>query len=65
MLKTLPDRTVLLAANRGSAAIDVTFALSKPGHAKVLQENRSVGLKDGKLTDHFDPYVVHVYELSR
>jgi hypothetical protein len=65
MLKTLPDRTVIFAANRGSNPVDVTLMVLKPGHAKVLFEDRSVSVKDGKITDHFDPYVVHVYEFSR
>jgi hypothetical protein len=63
MLKTMPDRTVLLTANRGSQPVDAAFDVKGSGPAKVLYENRDVAVKNGKLTDHFDPYTVHVYEL--
>jgi hypothetical protein len=35
------------------------------GHVKVLYEDRTVELKDGKMSDRFEPYAVHVYELPR
>src|SRR6185503_19228766 len=66
MLKKLPDRSVILAANRGSKAIDVAFDLPTglSGSAKVLFEDRSIGSSGEQLKDHFEPYVVHVYELK-
>jgi hypothetical protein len=67
MLKRAPDRLVLVAVNRGPDATEVT--LSSPrltnGSAKVLHENRTVRISGGALRDRFDPYGVHVYELSR
>ena len=63
MLKTMSDRTVLLACNRGSSAADVTFDLPKSARANVLYENRALNVTSGKLKDHFEPYVVHIYEL--
>ena len=66
LLKTMPDRTILLTANRGASPVDVTFHVaSKEGSVKVLTENRAVAIGDGDLKDHFDPYIVHVYELPK
>jgi hypothetical protein len=65
MLKRLPDRTVMLACNRGSTPVDVVFDVANSTQARVLNENRAVPLRDGKLKDHFDPYVVHVYDLNK
>ncbi len=59
----MADRTVLLACNRGSSAADVTFDLPKSARANVLYENRTLNVTSGKLKDHFEPYVVHIYEL--
>jgi hypothetical protein len=65
MLKKLPDRTVLLTANRGGNPVDVSFDVHGRGRVKVLYEDRTVELKDGELKDHFEPYVVHAYELKK
>ena len=35
------------------------------GTAKVLWEDRSVEMKEGKLTETFAPYEVRVYELAK
>ena len=64
MLKKLPDRQILLAANRSGSAVDVTFGDLKTGQAKVLYEDRALKLRGGSLGDHFEPYAVHIYELS-
>src|SRR5262249_49883104 len=49
MLKKLPDRSVILAANRGSKAIDVTFDLQGQSRkAKVLFEDRSLEASGGR-----------------
>ncbi|HEV2294501.1 MAG TPA: carbohydrate binding domain-containing protein [Tepidisphaeraceae bacterium] len=68
MLKRVgDDRLVLIAANRGSTPVDVTFQSPalKAGQAKVLYENRSRAATAGGLADTFEPYAVHVYELTR
>ena len=66
-LKQSSDRLVLLAANRGGDAVEVTFSSThlKNGSAKVVSENREVNISDGQLRDKFEPYAVHVYELPR
>jgi hypothetical protein len=66
MLKKTKDGPVLIVANRGASAIEVTFDVSQhSGSAKVLNENRSVRVSDGKLKDKFEPYEVHVYSLLK
>jgi hypothetical protein len=66
MLKKTKDGPVLMAVNRGAKAIEVTFDVAQSsGSAKVLQENRSVRVSEGKLKDKFEPYEVHVYSLLR
>lgn len=64
-LKRVPGRLVLIAANRGATALDVTFTLPNLTAATVpvLFENRTVAATAGALRDHFEPYGVHVYEL--
>ena len=62
--KKCRDRTVVIAVNRDKEACEVSFALrTLPGDrtAKVLWENRSVKVVNGKLSDHFAPLAVHVY----
>ena len=68
MLKRAGDgQLVLVAANRGAKPIDITFDVPslKAGSVKVLFEERTVDAKSAALTDPFEPYAVHVYELSR
>jgi hypothetical protein len=66
-IKESPDRLVMLAANRGPEAVEVTFSSSrlKAGPAKVISENREVKTSTGALRDTLGPYVVHVYELPK
>jgi hypothetical protein len=64
-LKRGGQRTVLLAANRGSAPVDVTITASGlAGGASVLTEKRNVNIAGGAIRDHFEPYAVHVYEIK-
>jgi hypothetical protein len=64
-LKPLPNRRVLLAANRGPKPVDITFQLPTLAAATVpiLGESRSLTTAAGVLRDRFEPYAVHVYEL--
>ena len=66
VIKRTPNRTVLLAANRGGKAVDISFAMPEMIQAaQVISEERSARVNEGKLTDHFEPYQVHVYEFAR
>lgn len=64
-LKRTPGHLVLIVANRGATAVDVTFALPKLAVAAipVLFENRTVAAT-ATLRDHFGPYAVHIYLLT-
>ncbi|MHB8995607.1 MAG: hypothetical protein ACYC63_10185 [Armatimonadota bacterium] len=65
--KTLPGRTVIIAVNREKTPCDLTFsspAFAGKKQATVLFENRSAPLKAGKLTDKFEGWDVHVYEVK-
>jgi hypothetical protein len=58
----------LLAVNAGYKAREVTFRLP-PAHAgrtavHVLFEGRTVPVKDGTITDQFEPYATHVYSTT-
>ena len=64
-LKHGTEHPILLTANRGADAIDVTITLPRPvrGSIQVLDENRTVTARGAELKDHFDAYAVHVYQL--
>ena len=51
---------------RPSSAEPVSAKLAVPGAAtaEVLYENRACDVKDGRITDDFAPFAVHVYRLS-
>jgi hypothetical protein len=49
-IRQAKDRTVLLAANRGATAVEVTFSSPK--------------IKAGSLKEHFEPYEVKVVDLK-
>ena len=64
MRKHTDHGDVLLAANRDAKPVDITFHLSaSDGNIAVMNENRIIDLHTGKITDHFEPYAVHVYRL--
>lgn len=67
MLKHAGNRRVLLAVNRGAKPVEVIFESPeiKAGKVEVLHEQRSASAASGKLTDTFEPYAVHVYELAQ
>jgi hypothetical protein len=37
---------------------------TKNAHVEVIGENRTLELKAGRFTDHFDPYAVHLYRIA-
>ncbi len=64
LLKRHADKGYLLAVN--AAAEPVSAKLSVPGAtmAEVLYENRACDVEDGRITDDFAPFAVHIYRLS-
>ena len=39
--------------------------LPQKGKVEVLFENRTLPLRDGVFTDHFEPYTRHIYRIRR
>ena len=72
MLKRRGDTAYLFAVNmrnlsmRGAFIIrESALALGQSLSATVLDESRSIPMRNGELTDEFKPYEVHLYELRR
>ncbi|MBI3946321.1 MAG: hypothetical protein HY321_10410 [Armatimonadetes bacterium] len=59
-------KTYLVAANAGRQAAEATFTLPEKaaGPARVWFEDRAIPVKEGRLSDHFDGYGTHVYEIA-
>jgi len=68
MVKRYNGRTYLFAVAMRDGSMRATFTVSgigKNGLAEVLDESRSVEVADGKLSDDFKPWEVHLYRLDR
>lgn len=60
--KRYDGKNYLIVANRSDKMVDGAMAAPLPdAMLTVLGENRAVALKNGKLSDRFTPYAVHVY----
>lgn len=62
--KVLPDRTLVIAVNRDAEPCQAT--LTSPalrGSVPVLFEDRAVPATEGRVTDPFAGWAVHVYEV--
>jgi hypothetical protein len=69
MLKKQGETWWLFAANLKNEPARATFTVTAPGtvlprEAEVLDESRSVTVKDGSFADEFQPYAVHLYRLG-
>ncbi len=62
-VKATDGGPVLLAVNRSTAEINVTFHLPgyEDGSVSVRSENRAITVRDGRLSDRFAPLAVHIY----
>jgi hypothetical protein len=63
--KRLADRTVTIAVNRENESVEASWTpqwAPEDTSARVLWEEREVGVADGEITDAFEPRGVHVYE---
>jgi hypothetical protein len=66
MVKTHAGATYLFAMSMADAPTKATFEVrGVPGadSAQVLGEGREVGALDGRITDEFEPYGVHLYRV--
>jgi hypothetical protein len=67
MVKHHGDALYLFAVGMRDGATTATFKLGNVTEAKaveVLGEKRTVVVKDGSFSDHFDPWEVHLYRLA-
>ena len=63
LVKKLKGKTYLLTANTDKNPVKVTLSgLNIFNNAQVLYENRSLVVQNGKLTDLYKPFDVHIYE---
>ena len=65
LLKIHNGKYYYLTVNSSADTVKAAFAIPGVKSGRVLFENdRKVTLRDGKLTDTFAPYDVHIYELQ-
>ena len=61
------NNLLLIALNHSSQSVETAIALQpriKVNSIRVMQENRAIALERGILTDVFEPFAVHVYQLQ-
>lgn len=64
MVKKVNGKTYMLAVNSDKNPVKVTFkGLAGFHEASVLSENRNLEITDGKFTDSYKPFDVHIYEI--
>jgi hypothetical protein len=65
-IRRVEGRSVLMAVNRGPSAVQVIFTLptQRAGPVRVLGEDRTAIVENGRLRDTFEPFGTHVYDLS-
>ena len=64
LVKVHNNKTYLITANADKNPIKITFkSLKNYTKGKVLSENRTLQIEDGKMTDTYKPFDVHIYEL--
>jgi hypothetical protein len=64
LVKEYDNKIYLLTTNADKNPIKITFKLLKNNtKGKVLSENRTVQITNGEMTDTYNPFDVHIYEL--
>ena len=63
ILKTIENKNYLITTNSDKNPVKITFS-GFPNYniISVLSENRKLEILDGKFTDNFNPFDVHIYE---
>jgi len=65
LAKKVNDKIYLLTVNSDKNPVKISLnGLSNYAKAKVLQENRTVDIHNGILTDTYKPFDVHIYYIS-
>lgn len=64
--KKFQGKTYLITVNADKNPVEITLGkLQQYKTVKVLNEDRTLELLNGKLTDNYKPFDVHIYELSK
>ena len=64
--KKVNDKYYLISVNSDKNPVKVSLSgFEKYKHVNVLNENRTVTIEKGKLTDFYKPFDVHIYELNK
>jgi hypothetical protein len=64
MVKKQAGATYIFAVAVRDGVTTATFTVPSGAKAEVLGENRSLDIKGGKFSDHFESYGVHLYKVS-
>ncbi len=64
LLKIHEGKSYYFTVNSANAPVTASFTIPGVSKGQVLFENRQVTLQNGKLTDQFEPFAVHVYEMQ-
>lgn len=66
LVKEVDGKTYLLTVNSDKNPVKVSLlGLKKFSNAKVLKEGRTIKINENKLTDYYEPFDVHIYELLK
>jgi hypothetical protein len=65
MTKTHNNSDYIFAVGMRCGFTTATFKVSSGSVVDVIGENRSITISDGKFTDEFSPYSVHLYRISQ
>ena len=63
LMKEHNGQRYLLAVNSAFDPAEVTWTGFDASSLNVLNEDRQIAVQQGKATDYFEPYAVHVYQL--
>lgn len=64
IVKKVNGKTYLITVNSDKNPVKITFkGLAGFNEALVLSENRNLEITDGKFTDSYKPFDVHIYEI--
>ena len=61
LLKRHDGWSYLLAVNAATEPVSAVLPAEGATSVEVLYENRTCTAKDGRLTDNFGPFAVHIY----
>jgi hypothetical protein len=64
MVKKYGDATYIFAITMREGTTTATFTVPDGDSVEVLGESRVLGVSNGKFSDRFESYAVHIYKLS-